>query len=420
MSSQRHDVIVVGCGIVGLAIARQLLVDRPDLRLVVVDKEDRVAAHQSGHNSGVIHRGMYYATGSLRARLCVEGAALLVEYCKEHGVPFDVCGKVIVATTGEQRRRLDELERRGAANGVPGLEIISRERLLEVEPHVEGLAALHSPYTGVVDYAVVARTLADDIVARGGVIALGVRVEGFTHEGRETVVETSRGPYRAGFVVSCGGLYSDRLARLAGAQPTPKIVPFRGRYYRLADVAAARFNGLVYPVPDPDLPFYLGVHITKHVDGSVWAGPTAALAFAREGYRVRDVHVRELLESLAYPGFRALMRRAWRDALDELNYELRPKTLVRALRTLAPWLEDGQVLAAHSGVRAQALTVDGHFVDDFWFDRAPRMLHVRNAPSPAATSSLAIARFVVSEVEPDLRAVRPPSRVGRPSPGRGA
>lgn len=421
LSAEPYDVVVVGAGIVGLAIARRLLTERPDLKLVVLEKEDRVAAHQSSHNSGVIHRGMYYETGSMRARLCVEGAQLMIEYCSERGIPFDLCGKVIVASTPEQRDGLAEIDRRGAANGVPELELVSRERLAEIEPHVEGIAALYSPRTGVVDYAAVANALAEDVEALGGSIALRSQVVGFAASERETVVETTAGAYAAGFVVSCPGLHSDRLARLAGAAPTPKIVPFRGRYYRLSEAAAARFNGLVYPVPDPHLPFFLGVHFTKHVDGSVWAGPTAVLAFAREGYRVRDVRVRELLESLAYPGFRALMRRAWRQALNELNYELRPKTLVRDLRVLTPWLGPDDVLAAHSGVRAQALTVDGSFVDDFWFDRAPRMLHVRNAPSPAATSSLAIARHVVGEIASELPPASAGPRTKRRSPAvRGA
>lgn len=395
--------VVVGAGIVGLAIARQLLLERPDLSLRVLEKEDRIAAHQSSHNSGVIHMGMYYETDSMRARLCVEGSRLMAEYCRERGIAFDLCGKVIVASTPEQRDRLAAINRRGIANSVPELELISRERLSEIEPHVEGIAALHSPRTGVVDYAKVAHALAEDVESLGGSIALGAQVVGFVTSAEETVVETTAGSYAAGYVVSCAGLHSDRLARLAGGPSAPKIVPFRGRYYRLAETAAARFNGLVYPVPDPHLPFFLGVHFTKHVDGSVWAGPTAVLALAREGYRVRDVRPGELLESLAYPGFRALMRRAWRQALHELDYELRPKTLVRDLRVLTPWLAVGDVLAAHSGVRAQALTVAGSFVDDFWFDRAPRMLHVRNAPSPAATSSLAVARHVVAEIEGELR-----------------
>ncbi len=407
LSAERYDVVVVGAGIVGLAIACRLLTERPDLRLLVLEKEDRVAAHQSSHNSGVIHMGMYYETGSMRARLCVEGAGLMTEYCSERGIPFDLCGKVIVASASEQLDRLAEIGRRGAANGVPELELVSRERLAEIEPDVEGIAALYSPRTGVVDYPTVAGALAEDVQALGGSIALGAEVVGLATSERDTVVETTAGAYASGFVVSCAGLHSDRLAQLAGAASTPKIVPFRGRYYRLADAAAARFNGLVYPVPEPHLPFFLGVHFTKKVDGSVWAGPTAVLAFAREGYRARDVRVGELLESLAYPGFRALMRRAWRQALNELNYELRPKTLVRDLRALTPWLADDHLLAAHSGVRAQALTLDGSFVDDFWFDRAPRMLHVRNAPSPAATSSLAIARYVVAEIEAELRPRQP-------------
>lgn len=403
LSAERYDVVVVGAGIVGLAIARQLLIQRPDLKLLVLEKEDRVAAHQSSHNSGVIHMGMYYETGSMRARLCVEGSRLMTEYCTERGVPFDLCGKVIVASTPAQLDRLAQIDRRGAANGVPELELVSRERLGEIEPHVEGIAALHSPRTGIVDYAAVAGTLAEDIELLGGSIALGSEVVGFTTSVREIVVEATTGTWIAGFVVSCAGLQSDRLARLAGAASTPKIVPFRGRYYRLADRAASLFNGLVYPVPDPHLPFFLGVHFTKRLDGGVWAGPTAVLALAREGYRVRDIRVGDLLESLAYSGFRTLMRRAWRQAVNELTYELRPKTLARDLRALAPWLAEDDLLAAHSGVRAQALGPDGSFVEDFWFDRAPRMLHVRNAPSPAATSSLAIAKHVVGEIESELR-----------------
>jgi (S)-2-hydroxyglutarate dehydrogenase len=364
----------------------------------VLEKEDGIGRHQTGHNSGVIHSGIYYVPGSLKARLCVEGAALMYDYCDEKGIRVERCGKVVVATHERDLPPLEELHRRGLANGVPGLEAIGPGRLRELEPHVEGIRALHSPETGIVDFREVARALAADVEALGGRILTGHRVTGIRRDTSVRVVETGRGEFSTRNVITCGGLYSDRLATLTGAPAIPKIVPFRGSYYLLRSAAANLVNGLVYPVPDPAFPF-LGVHFTKQISGDVWAGPNAVLAFAREGYRGRDVRLPELWETVSYPGFRALARRYWRAGIAEVWGELSKSAFVRALRRLVPDVRREDLLPGRSGVRAQALDEAGRLLDDFWLDEAEGVTHVRNAPSPGATSSLAIARSIVTAAE---------------------
>jgi L-2-hydroxyglutarate oxidase len=392
------DLIVVGAGILGLAVAREWLNRHPDLRVLVLEKEARIAAHQTGHNSGVIHAGIYYTPGSLKARLCTAGRQELTAYCDEKEIPYELCGKVVVAAEEDELPRLEELHRRASANGVQDVELIDAAQLAELEPNVSGIRALVSPTTAIVDFRRVAAALADDVKAMGGAIRTEAMVVGITMTGGITELRTPKGAFRARNVITCGGLYSDRLARLTGAPETPKIVPFRGRYYSLRPTARGLVRGLVYPVPDPAFPF-LGVHLTKQISGDVWAGPNAVLAFAREGYRARDVNISELRETLSYRGFRALAAKYWRLGLSEISGDISKRMFVRELQRLVPGVRAADLLESHAGVRAQALSEDGQLVDDFWFDYAESVTHVRNAPSPGATSSLAIAREIVQMAE---------------------
>jgi L-2-hydroxyglutarate oxidase LhgO len=396
------DVVVVGAGILGLAVARELLLRRPGLDLFVLEKEEAVGRHQTGRNSGVIHSGIYYAAGSLKAQLCTEGRELLYRYCDERGIEYERCGKVIVATSPAELPRLEELHRRAVANGVE-VEEIGPERLAELEPHVAGVRALHAPGTGIVDFKRVVRSLADEVRSAEGDVRTGEEVTHIRPLAGGTLVETAERRFRARAVVTCAGLQSDRLAVMTGAPESPKIVPFRGSYHVLRPAAQSLVRGLVYPVPDPAFPF-LGVHFTRQVSGEVWVGPNAVLAFAREGYRLRDVRFSELRETLGYRGFRALARRYWRAGLREMAGELSKRRFVARLRRLVPELRAHDVLPGPSGVRAQALSEDGQLLDDFWFDEAGSVTHVRNAPSPGATSSLAIARVIVDRVERSLAA----------------
>jgi (S)-2-hydroxyglutarate dehydrogenase len=397
MSESRFDVVVVGAGILGLATARELQARRPGARVAVVDKEAVVGAHQTGHASGVVHRGVYYAPGSLKARLCVEGAERLLRYCDDRGIPILRCGKVVVASTADELSRLEGLYRRSIANGVPRVELIDRERLRELEPNVAGVKALHSPETVVVDFSRVANAYADDVRVAGGEIRLQCNVSGLVSRGSDTIVQTSAGELVAGRVVVCAGVYADRLAALTGAPAEPRIVPFRGDYVRLKAERRDLVRALVYPVPDPAFPF-LGIHTTVRPDGDVWLGPNAVLAFAREGYRRRDVSLRDLRETLRSPGFRRLARRHWRVGASETVRDLSTRLFVASARKLIPALEVDDVVPGPSGIRAQALAPDGSLIDDFVFHESDGVVHVRNAPSPGATSSLAIAEEIADRV----------------------
>src|SRR5580704_5446966 len=333
MSETSCNAIVIGGGIVGLAVALEIMRRFPQLRLLVVEKEDRVARHQSGHNSGVIHSGVYYKPGSLKARLCVEGAQAMVEFCREHSLPHQVYGKVIVATREEEFPRLEELRRRGEANGLTRLRLIGPDELREIEPHASGLRALVIPSTGITDYAAVCRKYAELISAKGGTILTSTTVTGLQRNSDEIVVETSRGAYTAGFLIACAGLFSDRICRMVGDEPGVMIVPFRGEYYDLVPECASLVRALIYPVPDPRFPF-LGVHFTRRVTGRVDAGPNAVLALAREGYRHRDINLRDMASSLAFPGFWRMARQHWRNGLDEWRRSLSKPVFVRALQRL--------------------------------------------------------------------------------------
>jgi L-2-hydroxyglutarate oxidase len=407
---QRYDLIIVGAGLVGLATAREYLLRRPGLRLAVLEKESEIAAHQSGHNSGVLHSGIYYPPGSLKARACVAGRQAMVAFCQTHGIPYELCGKVIVALDATELPRLEALYQRGLANGVPGLELIGRERLRELEPHVAGLRAIYSPVTGIVDYKKVAAALAEEIEERGGIIQTGSAVVGLVERQDESIVQARRSATAGGngaigemelaarAIITCGGLHADRLARLSGDDGGLHIVPFRGDYYILRPEKRQLVRGLIYPVPDPRFPF-LGVHFTRRTDGAVWVGPNAVLAFPREGYRRWQINAGELWEILSYPGFWKLARRYWRMGLAELYRDYLKAAYVKEAQRYLPELRSDDLLPGPSGVRAQALAPDGSLVDDFVIRRSRRVIHVQNAPSPAATASLEIARMIVDEAE---------------------
>jgi (S)-2-hydroxyglutarate dehydrogenase len=394
----RCDVVVVGGGILGLAVARELLSRHPDSSLCVLEREDRLGAHQTSHTSGVIHAGIYYAPGSLKARLCVEGARLLYAYCGERGIEARRDGKLIVAASEDELPRLDELERRGRENQVPGLRRIDTGAIAEIEPHARGVAALHSPETGVVDFAEVAAAYAGDVRSAGGIVATGCGVRQLVPAGRGITVEHARGRTEAGFVVACAGAWSDRLAVAAGAPAEPRIVPFRGAYLRLRAERRELVRASIYPVPEPDLPF-LGGHLTKTIDGEVLLGPSALLVGARDAYRVSRVRARDLGSNLSWPGTWRLMGHHWRTGLSEIRHAASRREFVAALRRLVPELSARDVLPGPAGIRAQALDRDGKLVDDFVVHRTERALHVRNAPSPAATSSLALAKLIADEAE---------------------
>jgi L-2-hydroxyglutarate oxidase len=396
--NSRHDIVIVGGGIVGLAVALEITRRFPRLRLLLLEKEDGVARHQSSHNSGVIHSGVYYKPGSLKAKLCVTGAAAMVEFCREHGIPHQVCGKVIVATREDELPGLEELRRRGEANGLTGLRLIGADELRDIEPHASGLRALVVPSTGITYYGAVCAKYAELISAQGGSISTSTMVIGLKRHTGEIVVETKRGAFSTRFLINCAGLFSDRIARMAGDDPQVMIVPFRGEYYDLTPERSSLVRNLIYPVPDPRFPF-LGVHFTRRISGRVDAGPNAVFAFRREGYRRTDFNLRDLASSIAFPGFRRMAAQNWRSGLDEFHRSFSKPAFVRALQRLLPEVREEDLVPGGSGVRAQAVTRDGALVDDFKFVPSEKMLHVLNVPSPAATASLVIGKTIVETAE---------------------
>jgi len=392
------DLAVVGAGIVGLAVARELSRRHPDLSLRVLEGESEVGFHQTGHNSGVIHAGIYYAPVSLKARLCVEGARELYAYCDEHAIPYQRSGKVIVATREDEIPALDELERRGRANGVPGLRRLDPGELREIEPKATGIAALHSPATGIVDFGEVARSLARELARAGALISTGCPVTAVEPGGRRLVLRTSCGEVRASHAVFCAGLWADRLAAASGGDRDPRIVPFRGAYLRLRPERRDLVRSLIYPVPDTRLPF-LGSHLSRDPHGEVLIGPTALMVAARDAYRATRIRPRDLAATLSWPGTWRLVRGFWRTGLTEIGHAARPAALVADAARFVPELRPEDTIKGPSGVRAQAVARDGKLLDDFAFSQTERALHVRNAPSPAATSALAIARLVADRAE---------------------
>lgn len=398
MARRCHDLAVVGAGIVGLAVAREWLLRRPADSVIVIDREDGPARHQTGHNSGVIHGGIYYAPASLKAQLCVEGSRLMYEFCEQYGIAHERCGKLIVAVSTEEMPRLDELEARGIANGVPGLRRIGAAEIADIEPNAIGLQALHAPNTGIVDYGAVATALVTELAAAGTEFAFGSEVRSMTPFGGRVQLHTQTGFIETDRVIACAGLWSDRLARFAGAPRDPQIVPFRGAYLGLKPTDPPRVRGMIYPVPNPELPF-LGVHITKHITGAVTLGPTAMMVPARDAYRLNTWNARDSWDSLTWPGTWRVARRYWRVGLGEVQMALSRTAFVDSAARYMPGLSTDDLDGSqHAGVRAQAVGRDGSLIDDFVIARDGQVSYVRNAPSPAATSSLALARELVDRV----------------------
>ena len=394
MSTERQvfDFVVIGGGIVGLSTARALLERHPGARLAVLEKEGGWARHQTGHNSGVIHSGIYYKPGSLKARFCLEGARALVEFCRERGIDYEVCGKIIVATEPGELPLLDALYERGLKNGL-AVEKLDPMELKEAEPHANGLAALSVPSTGIVDYTRVARAFATLVEEKGGQLLTGTTVQGVSEGGHVVEVRTNRGLIRARTLVNCAGLHSDRVARLCGVDPGTKIVPFRGEYYELRPEKRYLVKNLIYPVPNPNFPF-LGVHFTRSVEGMVEAGPNAVLGLAREGYKKTDFVLKDFVEELTYPALWRLARTNWRTGIGEIHRSLSKKAFVRGLQKLVPEVRAADIVPIAAGVRAQALTKEGKLVDDFLISEGENSIHVLNAPSPAATASIPIGEEI--------------------------
>ncbi|MBI2207370.1 MAG: L-2-hydroxyglutarate oxidase [Candidatus Rokubacteria bacterium] len=388
-----QDIAIVGGGIVGLATARALLERSPRLSITMLEKESRLGQHQTGHNSGVIHSGIYYKPGSYKAKQCVEGARLMTEFCDKHGIRYERCGKVIVATTAAELPRLHTLFERGTANGVAGLELLETDRLREIEPHAAALRGIWSPATGIVDYSEVVEALARELRDQGLRIETGAGVRRIVRTRDGVTLETAKGAFTARRMVNCAGLYSDVIARMAGAATDVQIIPFRGEYYMIRPERRSLVKGLIYPVPDPEFPF-LGVHFTRTVHGDVEAGPNAVLAFAREGYRFTRVKPTELAGTLTFPGFWQMARKYWRTGAYEMYRSLSTGAFVRALQKLVPDVRESDVVPGGAGIRAQAVSPDGSLVDDFRIVTAADAIHVVNAPSPGATASLAIGRHI--------------------------
>lgn len=397
MNSSTYDIAIIGAGVVGLSFAMQAAEQFPHLRILILEKENGVARHQTGHNSGVVHSGVYYNPGSLKARLCVEGAREMVEFCARYGIVHEVCGKLIVATTDEEAARLDDLRARGEANGLVGLRLLGPEAMREIEPHVGGVRALAVPSTGITDYALVTAKYGELAAGCGAELKTEAGVVGLRNSNSEAVIQTRAGDFSARYVVNCAGLFSDRVARMTGCDPQLLIVPFRGEYYDLAPARAELVRGLIYPVPDPQYPF-LGVHFTRRIHGNIDAGPNAVLAFQREGYRRTDFDMGDAMETLRYPGFRALAQSQWKSGLKEFRRSFRKREFVRSCQRLVPEVRDEDMTPGGTGVRAQALGPDGNLVDDFRFVPQGRFLHVLNVPSPAATASLPIGREILKMV----------------------
>ncbi|MBK7937544.1 MAG: L-2-hydroxyglutarate oxidase [Lewinellaceae bacterium] len=393
----RYDIIIAGGGIVGLATGLQLQRAAPKLRIAILEKENQVAIHQSSRNSGVIHSGIYYKPGSLRATNCLRGYRLLIDFCRDQGIPFDICGKIIVATLESERGQLDKIYRRGLENGLAGIRKISPEEVAGIEPHVRCIEAVLVPQAGIIDYGTVARKYAELIADKGGRIFTGHKVVAIQENPDEVMVTAGNCEFSARVFVNCGGLYSDTITRLAGEHPGVQILPFRGEFYELKPDRQHLVNNLIYPVPNPDFPF-LGVHFTRMIGGGIEAGPNAVLAFGRESYSRWDLNIRELLEILAFSGFQKIARKYWRDGWAEMQRSYSKRHFVRALRRLVPEISEDDVIPGRSGVRAMACDGDGNLLDDFFILERKRCVHVCNAPSPAATASLAIGETVAGKV----------------------
>lgn len=386
-----YDIVIVGAGIVGLATALQLKEENENLNILVVEKESEISAHQTGHNSGVIHSGLYYKPGSLKAINCIRGYHMLVDFCEQENIPYEICGKVVVATTDDELPLLENLYKRGQENGLEGLKMLTVEEIKEHEPHIAGIQGLFVPQTGIVDYTVVTQKYREVFERKGGIVKLNSRVKRFKEHDGYVTTSTSSGDYDSKLVINCAGLYSDKIAKLHGNRHDVKIIPFRGEYYELKPEKHYLIKNLVYPVPDPNFPF-LGVHFTRMKKGGVEAGPNAVLAYAREGYSKTQINILEFLETLGWPGFRKVAAKYWQTGLGEFYRSYSKKAFTRALQKLLPELQESDLKPGGAGVRAQACTVDGQLLDDFVLDEDVNFIHVLNAPSPAATSSLSIGK----------------------------
>ena len=391
--SRLYDIMVIGGGILGLSSARHLLTHLPNLQIGIIEKGTSLAQQQTGNNSGVVHSGIYYRPGSLKAKFCVEGRNSMIEFCEKNEIPFDRCGKLIIATTPDELPRLNDLYERGIANGVEGLEKIGPERAAEIEPHVTTIEALWSPATAIVDYTAVTNIYAKQFEEMGGSVHLETELLGIKKSSTSTILETSQGTYETKHLINCAGLHSDRIARLMGTELDMQIIPFRGEYYTLQKEYEYLVNGLIYPVPNPELPF-LGVHFTRNIKGYVEAGPNAVLATAREGYRKRDLNLRDLSETLKFPGFWKVAFREWKTGLDEVNRSLRKSVFTNDLQKMIPSIESNHLRTGGAGVRAQAVRKDGSLIDDFVIEKSAEAVHVLNAPSPGATSSIEIGKYI--------------------------
>ena len=394
MKSKSYDIIIIGGGIIGLATAMTLSKRFPKLTISVFDKEKELAQHQTGHNSGVIHSGIYYKPGSLKAINCIEGSRKLIAFCDENTISYKMCGKVIVATSESEIPALEELHRRGTANGVAGLKMISADELKDYEPYANGIKALLSPNTGIIDYVQVSLGYAKVFKENGGDIQTSTKVESVIKKDGLLNIETSTGLFKASYVINCAGLYSDVIARMMGDTNDIRIIPFRGEYFMLSEEAAEMVQGLIYPVPNPEFPF-LGVHFTNTIHGEVEAGPNAVFAFAREGYSKTKINISETFDTLKFSGFWNMTAKYWSRGMQEFYRSLSKKAFVRSLQKLIPAIEEKHLAAGGSGVRAQEVTSAGFMQDDFHITETPQAIHVRNAPSPGATASLAISKGIV-------------------------
>ena len=389
----KAKVVIIGGGIIGLATANEILRAKKNINIVVLEKSSTVASQQSGHNSGVIHSGIYYKPGSFKAEFCVEGRRTMTEFCEEIEIPVWTCGKLIVATKESDLPKIDNLYERGTQNKVEGLRVVSQEEIKEIEPHVSAIKALHAPGTGIVDYIKVTEVYADQFRHSGGEIFLDTEVIGATESSGKIIIKTNRGEIETKKVINCAGLHSDRIAKMFGLDTNLKIIPFRGEYYTLKKSKEYLVKGLIYPVPNPELPF-LGVHFTQTMKGYVEAGPNAVLATKREGYRKRDISLRDSLETFTYSGFWNLLKNDWKTGIWEINRSLRKSVFVKSLRELIPEVNGSDLDVGGSGVRAQAVAPDGTLIDDFKIEGSENAIHVLNAPSPGATSSLVIGKYI--------------------------
>lgn len=393
MSSKPWDAIVVGGGILGLSAAMALSRRHPGKRFLVLEKEPAPGLHQSGRNSGVIHAGIYYRPGSMKARLSVAGGEAMAAFAKEHGIPHEICGKVVVATSTAEIPRLEELHRRGEANGVKGIEAIGPERLRELEPHTSGVRALRVPSTGIIDYSAVVQSYLRLFREAGGELRVETAVSGIVRNGGELIVETTAGDFPAHFLINCAGLQADRIARMAGGETPPRIIPFRGEYYELRPERRGLVKNLIYPVPDPAFPF-LGVHFTRRVDGTIEAGPNAVLALMREGYEKTKADPRDIFEIFGYPGFWKMAAKYWKAGAGEMVRSFSKTAFTRSLQKLMPEIDESDLIPGGAGVRAQAVDREGNLLDDFAIVRSPQAIHICNAPSPGATASLIIGQSI--------------------------